>query len=783
VRRFAIILTGCLLAAGCMRDPNILKRKYLEAGNRYFAKQKYREASIMYRTAVKKDLRYGEAYYRNAMALIRLHEFAEAEGSLRRAIELLPEGPDRAVSRVQLADIYLAYMVRVQRERHVLAEVGRLCDELLSLDPNSFDGHRLRGALANLMAAELALQNPSEAAQQLRKAVLELRAADAIRPYNAEVVSALSRALWASQGPGEAEGYLRGILGAQPALASSYSELSRLYAKTNRLKDTEELLQRAIAAIPEDPKFYAELAELYEKTGRLDDMGKTLDRLKVQRPDLSSTYEVAIRLYLDSAKPELVIRESEAGIVRFPRDKAKFQTLVVDALMAQGKRAEAVRYNDQILKGDPNNADALARRGAYLVEDGEAPNAIADLEALLRRVPGHTVGHYNLGRALLAAGRQENARVQFSESVRLDPNFAPAWIALAKLQIAAGEYGKAVISTGKILARNWKHGEAGVLRSMAQRLMGKLDDARADVKRLLTLYPGYGEAWFQLGEIEVAARKWKDAEAAYRKSYQVNPSNIEGLLAIADYRIGHNDAGKALEELRAEAEKHPERLDLRLAHAAVASSAGRRDEAAGEYELLLTKVRSNPNVLADVHRHLGELYFHAGDMQRSVTHLEKARQLRPEDPAALHSLGVVYDVLGRKKEATALYEACLKVDGQNPVALNNLAFYISQNGGDLDQALTFAQRARQRWPQQLQISDTIASIYLKKNLVENALDILEDLVQKKPADAGFRFHLGQALLQKGETAKARKELQLALASRPSPEDAAKIRELLARHGT
>ena len=83
----------------------------------------------MYRTAVKKDPRYGAAHYHNALAQLRLNRFGPAEGSLRRAIELLPEGPDRVASRVQLADIYIAYMESVKRDRLVIREVDRLCDE------------------------------------------------------------------------------------------------------------------------------------------------------------------------------------------------------------------------------------------------------------------------------------------------------------------------------------------------------------------------------------------------------------------------------------------------------------------------------------------------------------------------------------------------------------------------------------------------------------------------------------------------------------------------------
>jgi Flp pilus assembly protein TadD len=246
--------------------------------------------------------------------------------------------------------------------------------------------------------------------------------------------------------------------------------------------------------------------------------------------------------------------------------------------------------------------------------------------------------------------------------------------------------------------------------------------------------------------------------------------------------MGRNEVDRALGSLRAEVSKRPERLDLRLVHGSMASRAGRREEAAAEFKLLLTKFDQNSKALADINLRLGNLYFRTGDIAQSLPYFEKAKQLQPADSMILHSLGVAYDSLGRKKEAAALYEACLKIDGQNPVVMNNLAYYISQNGGDLDQALTFAQRARQSSPNELAYSDTVAFIYLKKNLVENALEILENLVSKSPKDPVFRAHLGEALLKKGETARGRKELQAALSAKPAPAEAARIKELLGKHG-
>src|SRR6185369_11628303 len=220
--------------------------------------------------------------------------------------------------------------------------------------------------------------------------------------------------------------------------------------------------------------------------------------------NVPEVYELSGRLFLGAGDPDQAIRELEEGARKFPKNKPGYQKLIVDALGAQNKTADAARLNDEILREHPNDADALARQADYSLQSGDVAKAVANLEALLQRSPNHPVAHYNLGRALLAAGRQGNARFQFSEAIRWAPDFIPARIALIKIQLAAGEYGDASNSADDILALNDAHGEAKVLRVMALRGLGKMADARKEIKALLALHPDYDQALFELGQIEVS---------------------------------------------------------------------------------------------------------------------------------------------------------------------------------------------------------------------------------------------------------------------------------------
>src|SRR6266576_4822269 len=113
-------LLSCLLlvAAGtsCSRDPNVIKARYLQNGNKYFEKGKYKEASIMYRTALQKDQKFGDAYYRLALTELKTEQPFAAVQSLRRAVELLkPDRPERMDARVKLADLYLDYLEKTTK--------------------------------------------------------------------------------------------------------------------------------------------------------------------------------------------------------------------------------------------------------------------------------------------------------------------------------------------------------------------------------------------------------------------------------------------------------------------------------------------------------------------------------------------------------------------------------------------------------------------------------------------------------------------------------------------
>jgi Flp pilus assembly protein TadD len=113
-------------------------------------------------------------------------------------------------------------------------------------------------------------------------------------------------------------------------------------------------------------------------------------------------------------------------------------------------------------------------------------------------------------------------------------------------------------------------------------------------------------------------------------------------------------------------------------------------------------------------------------------------------------------------DAIRRYEQVLVIDGDAPVASNNLAWIYAEQNRELDRAIQLATRATQRLPDDPGAIDTLGWAYVRRGLAANGLPHLLRSVQHRPQEATFHYHLAAAYIQIKDLPKARAELQEAL---------------------
>jgi tetratricopeptide (TPR) repeat protein len=780
-RLVAAVLAALLGLVSCSRDPNVVKKRYFDSANKYFERGRYKEAIIQYKNALKRDLKYGPAHYKLALTAMKLNDLSGAVMALRRAIELIPpDQPDHWNAAVKLSEIYLLV---ARSEKTYLDEVDSFTRQMLERDPNSFDAHRLIGDLDFARASEAFRTNKAEEGKKLLDmAAEEYKKADTIKPGQQGVSMQLARALTAKADFAGAEKLYRSVIEKDKTFQPSYKELYQLLVYQQRAADGEQLLKLGFQNNPKQFDFLTWLAMHYYAQRRRDEMLSVLQQIKSHSKDFDKAYLTVGDFYLRMGDGDSAIREYKEGMAKDVKKKSTYWKRIIEVLMHQGKRAEAADLNAQILKDDPNDNDARGLSATFLLDKGDVAKALAELTAVVTRAPDNPVSRYNLGRAHAARGELEQARQQFDKAIELRPDYVAARLALAQLQASRGEFDAALKSAAAVLMIDRNNVNARLIQSAALMGQKKFGDSRNLLDAMLKVIPSSPDVYFQLGVVNLSEKKFKEAEGAFRRSYQLLPTNARGLMGIVESNMAQNKPDAALKLLEEESEKAPNRLDLLMAMGNTAVRAGKFDLAVQNFQKVAAGLEKGSKALGDIYLRIGETYRRKGDANSAIQALQKARETLPDNVTVLSYLGLALDGAGRKPDAKQVYEATLKLDPNNGVVLNNLAFLLAENNGDLDDALTKAVRAKQLLPALFEVSDTIGWIYLKKNLSDNAIDILRDLVAKQPNHSTYRYHLGMALSQKGDKTKALEQLKEALKYNPSKEEKQQIQDLINRLG-
>jgi Flp pilus assembly protein TadD len=150
--------------------------------------------------------------------------------------------------------------------------------------------------------------------------------------------------------------------------------------------------------------------------------------------------------------------------------------------------------------------------------------------------------------------------------------------------------------------------------------------------------------------------------------------------------------------------------------------------------------------------------------------------------SAVPTLGMLEESRGNAAKAQELYQKILSLQPNDPIASNNLAFSMLENGGNLDMALSLAQTARRALPDAPAIADALTWAYYRKGNYGLAIPLLEDALHKAPQNANFHYHLGLVFQQSGDKAKAKAQFEKVLELDPKYNKANRIRQALKEVG-
>jgi len=758
---FAAPVVLVVLSTGCTSSTT-----YLERGKKLYSAGKYEDASLNFRKAIQKDRNLGEAYHQLGLSEIKRDDFVNAYQSLLHAAQLLPSDQD---VKITLANVCIElYRADPRRPKALYDQLVQLVNSVGSKNSSGYDALRLRGYLA-------VIDN------KLKDGIGYFEQANQVKPLQPEVVINLMRVLTQDRQFGEAEKLGEQMLQKDKANGPVYDVLYSAYRDANDLQGAENVLKRKVANNPKQAEYRLQLAQYYLRVQKNSDAAAVIKDLLDHPADFPQIYLETGNFYAGNGRWEEAMRLYQLGTKIDPKNKVAYQRRITAVLLAQDKREEAAQMVDATLREAPKDPESLQLRAVLLLDTRKPENidkALAQFQVLSQQAPKDIPLRFNLAKAYLAKSDWAAARKELSEVLRDNPAMLQARLLLAEIAYKLRQPSEILSQITPVLVAQPGNPRARFLHAVALMGLGNAADAGNELNRLIRDEPKYVDAQIELGLFDLAQKKNHDAEAIFRKFYDPGRTNFEALEGLATVLTLRGQPEEAFHVVDQEAQKAPPSSALRFLLAKTAAQAGKEDVALDQ---LRQVVQENPGAVdADVL--LAELYARKGDLAQARTVIEKARDAAPKDVRPYVLLAALEGRAGETPRAIASYRQAIALRPDDASLLNDVAFYFAENGGDLDEALQLARRAVEKLNGESYASDTLAWIYLKKNMTEPALQILTTLVKRYPDAAVYRYHLGAALAAKGDRERARAELRAALLKKPAKQDEAKIRELLARLG-
>lgn len=720
------------MVLSCARNPKGSRERFLRSGEHYFDAGQFDSASIQFRRAIQADPQFAMGHYQLARAFLKLQRWSEGYRELEKALAL---DPKQVPARLELANMELA--------GGQVAKARQEAQTALTDEPTNLAAHLLLGrtwladknykeALKEFASGQqLAPKDPAPFAQAGDTYVLE-------RQY-AEAISSFQHAIQLDA-----------------SFVPAYLDMAQIYRLQGDDSSELRILQEAITHNPKSVAPYLLEAGMYVKQGRSAELPDLFTKLRAATSDDPAALLATGNFYFQSGD---ALHAKEALNLALTKDSQNHtvRSRLIEVALSQQDWDEAEKLNTGLLKADPKDPTARLFQARLQFVRGAKAEAIGNLERLVHDVPEMPLPHFYLGLAYAGQGQTSRAISALNDTLQHNPDFIWAYVSLGNLYGEQGSPKLALEFANRALAHNPNFTPALLLQANAYIQLDDYDAAVGKLQAIAAAQPKNPMVQERLAIAAIKQRQFPQAEQRLENSLQLQADYVPALADLLQlYALEKRDNLSAA-RIQQQIERAPKQSDFYelLGDFYLGKSDTHNAELAFENALKL-------NASAAVARiQVARVYAAEGRLPDAIRNAQLAVDSHPDSLGASVLLASLYQQTGAVDQAEKEYEAVLRKNSDYAPALNNLAWLYCENGGNLDMALSLAQRAKANLPTEPSVTDTLAWIEYRKGLYGPAASALGDLTRQAPGNPTYEYHLGMTLWKLGNPS-ARAALQRAL---------------------
>lgn len=328
-----------------------------------------------------------------------------------------------------------------------LEEAIKLYSQALAVDVSLWQAEFQRAS------AYFSLRRLPEAASDVNKVLEQLQEfADSpeLKQVAAKAHTLRGEIALAGNQPAEAEVAFRRALEFDPKHKRAQASLAQMFLTNNRLADAITAAQAAIAAGEDSALMFALLGHAQWRSQRNDEALASLTEALKREPNHPQALRDRAEIFLARNDATRAAADLQALLAV---EKSTATMLRLAALQRAAKRYdEATKLYQQVADAEPTNQDARTALTEILIESGQAENAIAQLETLIKDVPNRADLRSQLA-TLLVVNQPDKALEHYQAAAKLEPKNPNHLIGVGSALVKLKRFDEAIAALKPVLAQ------------------------------------------------------------------------------------------------------------------------------------------------------------------------------------------------------------------------------------------------------------------------------------------------------------------------------------------
>jgi tetratricopeptide (TPR) repeat protein len=383
--------------------------------------------------------------------------------------------------------------------------------------------------------------------------------------------------------------------------------------------------------------------------------------------------------------------------------------------------------------------------------------------------------YFESGQKYYAQAKYNEARIQYSNAVQVDPRFADAHYELGRTFLRLGNGGRAYqefTRTVEVNPADYRaHTELANLLSTVRNPDGSprldsLREAKPHLDLIRDKQPNAAETHEAWSNYYAAQDQLAPAIQEMQRAVALDPSRFDDYLALALLQLRANFPDQAEAGFEKAVAVDPKAMSAQLALGGFYQARNRLPEAEQQFRHAITIDPKDPGPRAALVR----LLMLEGKRDETEAVVEQAKKDLPDNSEGYRMLGDFYFATGDLDKATAEYASLYRDHPKDPfVKKNYIQLLILKNR--LDEADKLNAEILKSSPEDVDALVYKGQIELRRNNTAAAIDALQSALHNDSGNAIAHYQLGLAFNQQHDTTRAESEWREAVRLRPDLTDA------------